>query len=134
MRHVKPNNGGPVKPSELFEQGIRVKQEGDKRVCGNLSWSTDSGGAVAMDKAYMPSGALAESVIFLRRFSGLPDPRQRGKMMYPLDETLLLCPANFTTLKHTAVNLTRRAPGKDSLRLKRKVAARNDDFVIVKLV
>ena len=38
-------------------------------------------------------------------------------------------PANFTTLKHMAINLTRRAPGRDSLRLKRKVAAWNDDFL-----
>jgi predicted transposase YbfD/YdcC len=38
-------------------------------------------------------------------------------------------PANFTTLKHIALNLTRRAPGKDSLRLKRKVAAWDDDFL-----
>jgi predicted transposase YbfD/YdcC len=38
-------------------------------------------------------------------------------------------PANFTTLKHMAYNLVRRAPGKDSLRLKRKVAAWDDDFL-----
>jgi predicted transposase YbfD/YdcC len=38
-------------------------------------------------------------------------------------------PANFTTLKHMAHNLVRRAPGKDSLRLKRKVAAWDDDFL-----
>jgi predicted transposase YbfD/YdcC len=38
-------------------------------------------------------------------------------------------PANFTTIKHIAINLTRRAPGKDSLRLKRKVAAWDDDFL-----
>lgn len=38
-------------------------------------------------------------------------------------------PANFTTLKHIALNLTRKAPGKDSLRLKRKVAAWDDDFL-----
>ena len=38
-------------------------------------------------------------------------------------------PANFTTLKHIALNLTRRAPSKDSLRLKRKVAAWDDDFL-----
>ncbi len=38
-------------------------------------------------------------------------------------------PANFTTLKHMAHNLIRRAPGKDSLRLKRKVAAWDDDFL-----
>ena len=38
-------------------------------------------------------------------------------------------PANFTTLKHMAYNLIRKAPGKDSLRLKRKVAAWDDDFL-----
>jgi predicted transposase YbfD/YdcC len=38
-------------------------------------------------------------------------------------------PANFTTLKHIALNLIRREPGKDSLRLKRKVAAWDDDFL-----
>jgi predicted transposase YbfD/YdcC len=38
-------------------------------------------------------------------------------------------PANFTTLKHTAYNLIRRAPGKDSLRLRRKVATWDDDFL-----
>jgi len=38
-------------------------------------------------------------------------------------------PANFTTMKHMAHNLIRRAPGKDSLRLRRKVAGWDDDFL-----
>jgi predicted transposase YbfD/YdcC len=38
-------------------------------------------------------------------------------------------PANFTTLRHIAHNLIRKAPGKDSFRLKRKVAAWDDDFL-----
>jgi predicted transposase YbfD/YdcC len=38
-------------------------------------------------------------------------------------------PANFTTLKHMAHNLIRNAPGKDSLRLRRKVAAWDDEFL-----
>lgn len=38
-------------------------------------------------------------------------------------------PANFTTLKHMAHNLIRMTPGKDSLRLRRKVAAWDDDFL-----
>ena len=38
-------------------------------------------------------------------------------------------PANFTTLKHMAHNLIRKAPGKDSMRLKRKVAAWDDNFL-----
>src|ERR1700676_1105541 len=38
-------------------------------------------------------------------------------------------PANFTTIKHMALNLIRRVPGKDSIRLRRKVAAGDDDFL-----
>jgi len=38
-------------------------------------------------------------------------------------------PANFTTIKHMALNLIRRAKGKDSFRLKRKIAAWDDDFL-----
>jgi len=38
-------------------------------------------------------------------------------------------PANFTTIRHMAHNLIRKSPGKDSLRLKRKVAAWDDDFL-----
>src|ERR1700710_1673867 len=34
--------------------------------------------------------ALSEAVVFLNHFNDLPDPRQRGKVMYPLDEILLL--------------------------------------------
>ena len=38
-------------------------------------------------------------------------------------------PANFTTVKHIAHNLIRKAPGKGSLRLRRRVAAWDDDFL-----
>ena len=38
-------------------------------------------------------------------------------------------PANFATIKHMASNLLRRAPGKDSLRVKRKMAAWDDDYL-----
>jgi predicted transposase YbfD/YdcC len=38
-------------------------------------------------------------------------------------------PANFTTIKHIALNLLRNASGKDSLRLRRKVAAWDDQFL-----
>lgn len=38
-------------------------------------------------------------------------------------------PANFSTIKHMASNLLRRAPGNDSLRVKRKMAAWDDDFL-----
>ena len=39
-------------------------------------------------------------------------------------------PANFTTLRHMAHNLVRKAPGKDSLRLRRKTAAWDDDYLV----
>ncbi|MGH7104382.1 MAG: ISAs1 family transposase [Acetobacteraceae bacterium] len=38
-------------------------------------------------------------------------------------------PANFATIKHMAHNLARRAPGKLSLRLRRKAAAWDDEFL-----
>lgn len=38
-------------------------------------------------------------------------------------------PANFTTIKHMASNLIRKAPGKDSQRLRRMTAAWDDDFL-----
>jgi len=38
-------------------------------------------------------------------------------------------PANFTTVKHMAHNLLRKGSDKDSLRLKRKLAAWDDDFL-----
>jgi predicted transposase YbfD/YdcC len=43
-----------------------------------------------MDDTAADSGALSEAVVFLHHFNDLPDPRQRGKVMYPLDEVLLL--------------------------------------------
>src|ERR1700681_2674103 len=36
-------------------------------------------------------GAVNEAIVFLEYFRDLPDPRQRGKVTYPLDEVLLLC-------------------------------------------
>lgn len=38
-------------------------------------------------------------------------------------------PANFCTIKHMAQNLIRNAPGKESLRQKRKAAGWDDDFL-----
>lgn len=38
-------------------------------------------------------------------------------------------PANFTTIKHMAHNLLRLAPEKDSIRLRRKIAAWDDEFL-----
>src|SRR5688572_30495532 len=71
--------------------------------------------------------------------TGRPQPLGGGKhvhwimdMVFRDDECRVrteLAPANFTTMKHMAHNLIRRAPGKDSLRLRRKVAGWDDDFL-----
>jgi hypothetical protein len=38
-------------------------------------------------------------------------------------------PSNFTTIKHMTSNLMRHATANDSMRLKRKAAAWDDDFL-----
>jgi predicted transposase YbfD/YdcC len=45
----------------------------------------------AMEMAAGESGALGEAVVFLNHFKDLRDPRQCGKVIYPLGEVLLLC-------------------------------------------
>src|SRR6266540_2530723 len=44
-----------------------------------------------MERAAAEFGAISEAVVFLDYFKDLPDRRQRGKVVYPLDEVLLLC-------------------------------------------
>ena len=44
-----------------------------------------------MDGATTDRGAFDETVVFLSYFKNLADPRQQGKVTYPLDEILLLC-------------------------------------------
>ena len=44
-----------------------------------------------MEEVAEEIGAEAETIVFLDHFRELPDPRQRGKVLYPMDEILLLC-------------------------------------------
>jgi predicted transposase YbfD/YdcC len=44
-----------------------------------------------MDDAAETFAALAETTVFLQYFKDMPDNRQSGKVIYPLDEILLLC-------------------------------------------
>ena len=44
-----------------------------------------------MKDAAVDFGAISETTVFLDFFKNLPDPRQPGKVVYPLDEILLLC-------------------------------------------
>jgi hypothetical protein len=45
----------------------------------------------SMDGVAPDGEAFAEAIVFLSYFNDLPDPRQAGKVLYPLDEVLLLC-------------------------------------------
>src|SRR3954453_14714307 len=44
-----------------------------------------------MDDVATDGAAFAEAVVFLGHFRDLQDPRQQGKVSYPLDGVLLLC-------------------------------------------
>jgi hypothetical protein len=44
-----------------------------------------------MDDTITDGTAYGEAIVFLDHFNDLPDPRQSGKVTYPLDEILLLC-------------------------------------------
>src|SRR6201993_1235279 len=46
---------------------------------------------MVMERTAGDTGALGEAIVFLDYFKDLPDPRQRGKVLYPLDEVLLVC-------------------------------------------
>src|SRR5215217_1774316 len=52
-------------------------------------------------------GAFAEAVVFLSSFDDLPDPRQRGKVVYPLDEVLLLALLGVLAGAETFVDIAR---------------------------
>jgi hypothetical protein len=43
-----------------------------------------------VERSAADSGALGETVAFLHHFKNMPDHRQPGKVVYPLDEVLLL--------------------------------------------
>src|SRR4029453_2461001 len=46
---------------------------------------------MTMGRTSGDAGALGEAIVFLDYFKDLADPRQRAKVVYPLDEILLLC-------------------------------------------
>jgi predicted transposase YbfD/YdcC len=60
-----------------------------------------------MSEAAADCGAFGEAVVFLNHFKDLPDPRQRGKVVYPLDEVLLLCLLAVLAGAETFVDIAR---------------------------
>src|ERR1700676_4443074 len=51
--------------------------------------------------------AHGEALVFLGCFADLPDPRQRGKVIYPLEEVLLLCLLAVLAGAETFVDIAR---------------------------
>ena len=75
------------------------------------------------------AGLLAEAV---RGHWGVEAHHWVMDMLFRDDECRIRtenAPANFTTIKHMAGNLLRRGAGKQSLRVKRKICAWNDDYL-----
>jgi predicted transposase YbfD/YdcC len=60
-----------------------------------------------MEDATADCGALDEAIVFLDHFKDMPDPRQRGKVMYPLDEVLLLALLAVLAGAETFVDIAR---------------------------
>ena len=68
-----------------------------------------------MEKAAAEFGAISEAVVFLDYFRDLPDPRQPGKVVYPLAEMLLLCLLAVLGGAETFVDIARFGEKKISL-------------------
>ena len=60
-----------------------------------------------MDHAATDTETVFEAIVFLHYFNDLPDPRQRGKVMYPLDEVLLLALIAVLAGAETFVDIAR---------------------------
>ena len=77
-----------------------------------------------MDDSARDGGALAETIVFLSYFKDLPDVRQRGKVIYPLVEVLLLCLLAVLAGAETVTDIARFGEKKlDLLRRLRPFAA-----------
>jgi hypothetical protein len=60
-----------------------------------------------MARAEWERETIGEAIVFLGSFKDLPDPRQAGKVMYPLTEVLLLCLLAVLAGAETFVDIVR---------------------------
>ena len=60
-----------------------------------------------MERAGSDLTAFGETVVFLDYFKDLPDPRQAGKVIYPLPKVLLLCLLAVLAGAETFVDIAR---------------------------
>src|SRR5271165_5061366 len=138
--------GPPRKPSRTRAHGAQVKHAG--AVChlptGSLGGGREECATLAAGDARTRLHRLLLAAGGVRRLAHLMGPIVRGhwsvenslhwtmEMIFRDDACRIRtdhAPANFTTVKQMVLSLIRRAPGKDSLRLRRKVAAWDDDFL-----
>jgi len=113
-RHDWPGLRGVVMVESMREFGDKIEQE-TRFYITSLVWL-----AIQLGPAIRSHWAVENSLHWVM------------DMIFRDDECRIRtdhAPANFTTLRHMALNLIRKAPSKDSLRLKRKVAAWDDDFL-----
>jgi predicted transposase YbfD/YdcC len=68
-----------------------------------------------MDRDAAEGGALKETIVFLRYFNDLRDPRQQSKVQYPLNEVLLLCLLAILAGAETIADIARFGEKKLSL-------------------
>src|ERR1700682_4929640 len=113
-RHNWPGLRGVVMVESTREIGDKIERETRFYITSLVLWASQLGPAIRSHWAIENSLHWVMDMIFR-------DDECRVRKEH--------APANFTTIKHMAHNLIRKAPGKDSLRLKRKVAAWDDDYL-----
>ena len=73
-----------------------------------------------MNEVTADCAAWHETVVILSHFKDLKDPRQQGKITYPLDEVLLLCLlavlAGAETIVDIALSISRRPSSRYRIR------------------
>ena len=60
-----------------------------------------------MEDVTTDCGALGEAIVFLNYVKDMPDPRQRGKVTFPLEEVLLLALLSVLAGAESLVDIAR---------------------------
>ena len=102
-----------------------------------LSWSKAGAKSTATNETrfYITSLVMSASAVgpMIRAHRAVENSLHRiMDMVFRDDECRVRtdnAPANFATCRHIAYNLARKAPGKDSIRLRRKTAGWDDEYL-----
>jgi len=113
-RHGWPSLAGVVIVESAREIGKRTERE-TRFYLTSSTWRADRLGPMARDHWAVENGLHWVMDMTFR------DDECRIRTDH--------APENFVALKHMAANIARKAPGRDSLRLRRKTAAWDDDYL-----